>query len=161
MTDVAAASPPTRGSSEHGAVSDAPIAKRAAARLLDFAVGVAVFVALVVVIGAAVGPSPDGTGVVVVAIVAAFLVYVLYEVILVGVWGRTLGKQLLGLQVIGDRDGGRPGLRRALLRNLVPTLVLIGFFPLYPVPYLLAAVAKDHRWPNDRLAGTRVVSRAR
>ena len=93
------------------------------------------------------------------AIGVTFLVYLIYEVALVAVWGRTLGKHLMGLQIVSV-DGRRPGLRRSFLRNLVPTLLLVGFFPLYPLPYALAAVAKDHRGPHDRLAGTRVVSRS-
>lgn len=96
-----------------------------------------------------------------VAVVATFLVYVLHEVVLVALWGRTLGKQVMGLEVVRVDDGGRPGLRRSFLRNLVPTLLLVGFFPLYPLPYVAAAIAKDHRWPHDRLAGTRVVVRSR
>jgi uncharacterized RDD family membrane protein YckC len=128
---------------------------------VDFAVGVVLFVGLVVTVSAAAGPSPDGTGVMLVAIVATFLVYLLYEVVLVAVWGRTLGKQMMGLEVVRADDDGRPGLWRSFLRNLVPTVLLVAFFPLYPVPYVAAAVAKDHRWPHDRLAGTRVVVRSR
>lgn len=91
-----------------------------------------------------------------VSIVVAFLTYLLYEVVLVGVWGHTLGKQVKGLKVVRIDTGDPPGLWRSFLRNLVPTISLV-FFPLYPLPYIAAAIAKDHRWPHDRLAGTRVV----
>lgn len=145
----------------HIAYAPAPVTRRAAARLIDFFFGVALFVGLVVAVSAAAGPSPDGTGVMIVAIVATFLAYLLYEVVPVALLGRTLGKQLIGLEVVRVDDGRRPGFGRAFLRNLVPTLLLVGFFPLYPLPYVVAAFAKDHRWPHDRLAGTRVVVRSR
>lgn len=158
--DVDAGAPPTAVAGGDS-FADAPIGRRAIARLVDFGLGLAVFIGLVITVSAASGPSPDGTGIMLVALVATFLIYLLYEVVTVALWGRTLGKQLMGLEVVRADDGGRPGLRRSFLRNLVPTLLLVGFFPLYPLPYLVAAIVKDHRWPNDRLAGTRVVARSR
>jgi len=127
--------------------------------LVDFAVGAAFFAGLVIALAAASGPSPDRTGVMLVAFSGTFLAYLLYEVMFVAAWGHTLGKQMLGLAVIRV-DGSRPGLRRAFLRALVPTVVLLVFFPIYPLAYLVTAFAASHRWPNDRLAGTRVVLRA-
>jgi uncharacterized RDD family membrane protein YckC len=162
MTDVAAV-PPAERSVDRGSAADAPIGRRAVARLVDFNLGIVLFVALVVAlvvaVGAAAGPSPDGTGGMLVAIVGTFLVYLLYEVVLIGAWGRTVGKQVLGLEVIRAADGRRPGLWRAFLRNLVPTVVLVAFFPLYPLTYAAAAITADHSGLNDRLAGTRVVVR--
>lgn len=139
----------------------APVARRAVARLIDFTLGGVAFVGLTFVVALNAGRPADGTGVMLVAIGVTFLVVFVYEVVLVAVWGRTLGKQLMGLVIVRAVDGGRPGLVRALLRNLLPTVLLIGFFPLYPLPYLVAAVFGDHRWPHDRLAGTRVVARVR
>lgn len=154
MTTVAAVPP----------INDAvhtPVARRAVARVIDFAAGVAMFFGLMLLLALAAGRPDDGTGVLLVSVAVTFVAYLLYEVIFVAVWGRTLGKQVMGLEVVRDRDGGRPGFGRSLLRNLVPTLLLVGFFPLYPLPYVLAAVIGDHRWPHDRLAGTRVVVRSR
>lgn len=158
---VTSGAPPSLRSLDQGSVAGAAIGRRAAARLIDFSVGVALFFATAETISAAGGPSPDGTGVVIGAIGTTFLAYLLYEVVPVALWGRTLGKQLMGLEVVRVDDGRRPGFGRAFLRNLVPTLLLVGFFPLYPLPYVAAAIAKDHRWPHDRLAGTRVVVRSR
>ncbi|MGH2627454.1 MAG: RDD family protein [Anaerolineales bacterium] len=146
---------------ERRSIGSSDSGRRAAARCVDVAVGIVVFVAMVVTMSAAAGPSPDGTGVVLVAIVATFLVYLLYEVVLVAAWGRTAGKQVMGLVVVRTGDGGRPGFGRSFLRNLIPTLLLVGFFPLYPLPFVWAAFAADGRGPHDRLAGTRVVVRSR
>ena len=159
VPELAAGSPPATGSLHHDRLGVAPIGQRALARLVDFAIGLLLFGGLVAWVTTAAGPSPDGTGVVFVAIAATFLVYLVYEVVFVAVWGRTLGKALMGIKVVRDRDGVRPGLWRSFLRNLVPTLLLIGFFPLYPLPYIVATIVPDHRWPHDRLAGTRVVVR--
>ncbi len=158
MTDVAAAMPPPE-SLDRSSRCDSPIARRAVARLIDFSLGLALFFAMAAIISAAGGHTPDGTGVMIGAIGITFLLDLAYEVILIAALGRTLGKQLMGLEVVRADGRGRPGLRRSSLRNLVPTVLLVGFFPLYPLPYLAAAVAKDHRWPHDRLAGTCVIVR--
>lgn len=72
-----------------------------------------------------------------------------------------MGKQVTGLEVVRVYDGGRPGLLPSFVRNLGPMVLLVAFFPLYPLPNMAAAIAKDHRGPHDRLAGTRVVVRSR
>lgn len=154
-------SPPSVGALKDGAIDDAPIARRAAARAVDFAIVLGAFLAIVLALSALAGPSPDGTGVVIIAIAVTFLIQLTYEVLLVGLRGRTLGKQLMGIEVVRADSEEPPGLRRAFLRHLIPTVLLVVFFPAYPVPYIAAALAKDHRWPHDRMAGTRVVVRAR
>ncbi len=133
------------------------VGRRAAARLVDFALGLLFFGASVATVGAAVGEAESGTGLMILAIGATFCAYLLYEVLLVALWGRTLGKQLLGLRVV-RLYGGRPGLWRSLLRILLPTAVLVAFFPLYPLAFVAALIAADRRGPSDRLAGTRVVA---
>lgn len=158
MTGVAAGSPPVQPADGRGVVPG-PVGRRAVARLVDFALGVAIFSVALWLVAAVSGPSPDGTGIVLVSIALTFVAYWLYEVVLVAVWGRTLGKHLMRLEIICERDGGRPGVKRSMLRNLAPTVALI--FLLYPLPYLAAAIAKDHRWPHDLLGGTRVVVRSR
>lgn len=155
-----AAVPPLNNAIDTLAREPASVARRAAARSVDFTIGVAMFFGLMLLLAMATGRPKDGTGVLLISIGATFTAYLLYEVGSVGCWGRTLGKNLMGIEVVRIRDGGRPGIGRSLLRNLVPTLFLVAFFPLYPLPYLLAAVIGDHRWPHDRLAGTCVVVRS-
>jgi len=158
MTDVGAAAPPSQRSFVHDSFANAPVGRRAAARLIDFAIGLVVFVAMIAAVGAAAGPSPDGTGIVIVAVVSTFVLVVIYEVVLVAWWGRTLGKQLMGLEIVRADGAGLPGLRRSMLRSLIPTVLSVVL--LYPLPFLIAAVVKDHRWPHDRLAGTQVTRRS-
>jgi uncharacterized RDD family membrane protein YckC len=140
---VAAAPIPVVGPSEGSAI----LGRRALARILDFGLGVGMLVAFSYGFAALAGPSVDGTGVMILAIVSTFLAYFAYEVLAVAIWGRTLGKLAFDLRVVRRDTGGRPGLFRGLRRNLVPTAALY-FFPLYPVAWML---------PNDSLAGTRVV----
>lgn len=155
--EVAAAAPPTGRPPHPFDGSPAPVGRRAVARMVDFAVGVATFVGLTFSFALAAGRPEDGTGVLLISIVTTFVAYLLYEVILVAVWGRTLGKLLMGLRVVRAADSGRPGFGPSLLRNLVPTVLLVVAFPLYPLPYVAASVISGHRWPHDRLAGTHVV----
>jgi uncharacterized RDD family membrane protein YckC len=158
MTSIGTSDAPLHSSplDRHGRPPVA-VVRRAVARLTDFAVGIATFFGLILVFQMSPGSPVDGTGAFLVASSVTFILYLLYEVGCVAVWGQTLGKWLTGLAVVRHSDGGKPGLVRAFLRNLVPTALLIGFFPLYPLPYVLAAVVGDHRWPHDRLAGTAVV----
>ena len=81
-----------------------------------------------------------------------------YEVILVAVWGQTVGKRLVGIRVVGP-DGRPPGWGRSLRRWLVP-------FALGMVPFigwllgmavvLRAAFVNNRRGFHDLAAGTTV-----
>jgi uncharacterized RDD family membrane protein YckC len=150
--EVVAAGPiPAVGPSEGSAI----LGRRALARTLDFGLGVGMFFAFSYGVAAAGGPSEDGTGVFLIAVVSTFLAYFAYEVLAVAIWGRTLGKLAFGVRVVRADTGGRPGLFRGLKRNLVPTAALY-IFPLYPVAWMLELGGHD-QWPNDWLAGTEVV----
>jgi uncharacterized RDD family membrane protein YckC len=75
--------------------------------------------------------------------------------------GQTIGKRLIGIRV-QRRDGSRPGLRGALLRNLLrvvdasPILGLLAlplvFVPLLGIVFIAATTL--HRRPGDLAAGT-------
>jgi uncharacterized RDD family membrane protein YckC len=146
-----------------GSTPAAPLGRRAVARLIDFSIGVAMFVGAWSAFGAIAANSArdsaldvDGTGPFLVAVVLTFLLYLVYEVVMVAIFGRTLGKLAVGVRVVRVADGRRPGLIRSFLRNLTPTVVLVVFFPIYPLSWMIELLG-DHRWPNDRLARTRVV----
>jgi uncharacterized RDD family membrane protein YckC len=154
-----------RGGAERPpATESAPLSRRAAARLVDVGVAALMLVTVLLAfaaIGAVRGSQPpddrlDVTGIFVVSALVTFVLYLVYEVSLVGLWGRTLGKAALGLRVERLADGNRPGLLGSLLRNLIPAVTLFAFFPAYPVSWLVQSLGW-HGSVNDRLAGTRVV----
>jgi len=85
----------------------------------------------------------------------------LYEVIMVAVWGQTLGKMLLGIKLVSLADGGRLSVPAAVIRML-PVLfaivVLQRFFPIAMVfVYFSAAFMKHSRGILDRMAGSVVI----
>ena len=77
-----------------------------------------------------------------------------YFIVLEGLTGATLGKALCGIRVVAV-GGGRPGLRRSLVRNLLrmvdglPMLNIIGI--------VLIATSVERTRFGDIHAGTRVV----
>ena len=82
------------------------------------------------------------------------LVIAIYFVVLEGVFGRTVGKWFLGLQVV-RKDAGNPGLLRALLRNLLRLVDALPAFSILGV--VLIIVSPEKARVGDLVAGTRVV----
>ena len=85
----------------------------------------------------------------------SFLVVMfLYFVLLEGLGGATVGKRLMRLRVV-DVGGGRAGLVRSLIRNVLrvidglPTMGLVGA--------ILIVMTPDKARVGDLVAGTRVV----
>lgn len=82
------------------------------------------------------------------------VVMALYMIVLEGWLGATLGKRLVGLRVVRV-GGGRPGLWRSLVRNVLravdslPTLNILGVILILRSP--------ERARFGDRVAGTRVV----
>jgi uncharacterized RDD family membrane protein YckC len=80
----------------------------------------------------------------------------LYYILLEGLAGATLGKWALGLRVVRS-DGGKPGLARSALRNL---LRLVDGLPVFnTVGVVLILRSPERARFGDRVAGTRVVRR--
>lgn len=86
---------------------------------------------------------------------------VLYETVAVAMWGRTLGKLALGLQIVRYVDGERPDWSRSLQRTLLPNLagaIPVAFAPaLEAVVYLSALGNTLGRGWHDRASGTLVL----
>lgn len=83
----------------------------------------------------------------------------LYSVVLQGLTGATLGKAAAGIRTV-RRDGGRPGIGRALVRQFVG---IVDYFPfILPglVGFILVLTTRDNRRLGDMAAGTLVVRRA-
>lgn len=82
--------------------------------------------------------------------------YFAHVVVFEGFWGRTLGKALMGIEVIREEDGGVPGPWRAALRAtmfLFVDMLLVGIFVVLASP-------KRQR-PGDMAANTLVVRKER
>jgi uncharacterized RDD family membrane protein YckC len=97
-------------------------------------------------------------------------------------WGRTPGKWLTGLHVVGRPEGSAPSVRQALARNAVkvalpwgighaavylladgpatpgtPAIVLTGLSYVLPVVALVGVFVRGRRTPHDLIARTDVV----
>jgi uncharacterized RDD family membrane protein YckC len=91
--------------------------------------------------------------------------FYLIQVVEEALFSTTLGKLILGLRVVGY-DGGRCGLGRALVRNIVKAPAISLSFLFAPAAFLLflAPVLGDRerrRSAGDRMAHTLVVRRMR
>lgn len=82
------------------------------------------------------------------------LVVLVYFVSLEGVFGRTVGKWFLGLRVV-RKDGGNPGLVRALLRNILRLIDALPVLSILGVVLIIRTPEKAR--VGDLVAGTRVV----
>ena len=78
-------------------------------------------------------------------------IFLLYDVLLNGRFGATVGKMAIGAKIT-MLDGSPIGYNRALLRWLAARLSDIFFFG-----YILIALRRDKRALHDLLAGTKVV----
>jgi uncharacterized RDD family membrane protein YckC len=87
-----------------------------------------------------------------------FLIYVLivlaYYALLEGSGGQTVGKMLLGIQVIREDTGGVPGMGKAVIRTLLR--VVDGLFG-YLVGFIIVLVSGKNQRLGDMAAGTLVV----
>lgn len=98
------------------------------------------------------------------AVLAASLVLVVgvfigYYALLEGRRGQTLGKKLMGIEVIREDTGGVPGARAAALRALLLMLADGQFFCVVGFVSILAT--ENHQRLGDMVAKTLVVRRAR
>jgi uncharacterized RDD family membrane protein YckC len=87
--------------------------------------------------------------------VAFLIVMFAYFVVLEGLAGRTVGKWVMGLRVIAADGGGRPGLMKGLVRNLLRLVDGLPAFNIVGVALILRS--KERARFGDRYAGTRVV----
>lgn len=129
----------------------APVGVRVGARVVDVVTVAWLTAVLVVEVeGRLVAGGEGSLAAGAVALVAAGVVV---EVVPVAVWGRSLGKALLGLAVTRADGGGPPGA----VRSVVRWVVLFGALALPWAGWavaLLVGVTRVH----DRLAGTVVVA---
>ncbi|MFB7457225.1 RDD family protein [Streptomyces sp. NPDC056188] len=87
------------------------------------------------------------------------IITLLYEWLMVGLLGRTLGKMAVGLHVVNAETGGKPGLGKAFIRWVIPTVGSvacgIGQLLVYLSPFWDKS-GRQQGW-HDKAAGTMVV----
>jgi uncharacterized RDD family membrane protein YckC len=131
--------------------------RRFAAVLIDgialFIVAIALQFAIVLSSGQPFGTAPLSPGLLLIQQTVGLLVAVLYETILIGKFGATLGKMALKVHVV-TADGGRVSYARALGRYFAK---LLSAFTLL-IGYIIAAFDPEHRALHDRICNTRVVT---
>ncbi|MDT0461805.1 RDD family protein [Streptomyces gibsoniae] len=87
------------------------------------------------------------------------IIGLLYEWLMVGLVGRTLGKMAVGLHVVNAETGGKPGLGKSFIRWIIPTvgsvLCGIGQLLVYLSPFWDKS-GRQQGW-HDKAAGTMVI----
>ncbi|MCO5736942.1 MULTISPECIES: RDD family protein [Stenotrophomonas maltophilia group] len=121
---------------------------RAMAWLVDLGVRIAVLVVMSIPL-ALLDSFGSGLG-----LVLMFLVYWAYPIVCEALWGRTLGKRVLGLRVLA-RDGAPVGWMAAITRNLLRTVDMLPFG--YALGLISSLFDPHGRRLGDLVAGTVVV----
>jgi len=81
-------------------------------------------------------------------------IIVVYFILLEGIFGATIGKKIMRLQVVRT-DGHHPGVGRSAVRNL---LRAIDALPAFSILGIVLIVTSDEKTRlGDRVAGTRVI----
>lgn len=150
---------PTLQVADEGPGALATIGQRAGARLFDFLLVVFLPGSLLLwAFGERSGDQisyPLWVGVAPLAFAAA------YEIVLVATRGATLGKALMGIEVVRYLDGGRPTWGMSAIRFLVPAAVqsipVLVIQVLSLLVYLRAAWDPMRRGFHDRASGTLVL----
>jgi uncharacterized RDD family membrane protein YckC len=148
-TQVVEPEPPDSTGSENS------FGRRIAASLIDFAVLLALFVVLAVTIGeASVGRGQASFHLGWQAGLLYLALVLLYYFVLEAATGRTVGKFLVGLRVVG-RDGGRPPITAIAIRTVLRPVDWLPLFYLAGFVSMLATGARRQRL-GDLAAGTTV-----
>lgn len=139
-------------------MSPAPILKRIAAFFIDQALLLGVVLGVGLAVG--VGRNDDNDAAVLAVNLLGVAAAIAYHTIAIAKYGRTLGKQLMGLRVVALPEGAPVVLSYAALQALVPSAA-----GLLPVVGAIAGIAV-YAWAlsnpsrlglHDKLAGTMVV----
>jgi uncharacterized RDD family membrane protein YckC len=93
-------------------------------------------------------------------LIPAFLGIVIYNYYLLSKQGQTIGKLVVGIQIVDNDDGSNPGFVRAVaLRGFVPSLIYSVPFAggLFAIANILVIFGSERRCLHDYIAGTKVV----
>lgn len=138
----------------------ASLSQRAVGFVADVALSGTVLLTPGMLLADAVTAEDLGPGLTRLVALVAFVFLALYEIVPTALWGRTPGKAIVNIRVVGIGDERPPGWKRAVLRWVLPALA----FQVAVVGWVIAlalraALVLDplHRGVHDRLAGTIVV----
>lgn len=139
----------------------AGMGSRLAARILDAIIaGVVSLVVLFLVFGGLLAANSGEVGFLS-AVLVIMLIWLLYEPVLIAVWGQTLGKKMVGVKVIRADNGEVPGYGKSISRWLVPSVVnlipVIGSI-ISLVVYLSPVFSDTRQGWHDKAAATVVVT---
>jgi uncharacterized RDD family membrane protein YckC len=136
----------------------ARLGSRLVAAVIDLAVQLAAFVALLIAL-TPLGEELDEAAAAALNLVLFLTIYLGYPVTFESLWrGRTLGKAAMGLQVVRD-DGGPIRFRHALVRGLVGVTVERPGFTLGLGAVITSLASERSKRLGDLAAGTIVVQR--
>ncbi|WP_053947527.1 RDD family protein [Halolamina sediminis] len=127
------------------------VGARIAAQLLDYAV---MFLLLIVVVFVGAGATGSRGGAESTAFFGLLVVGLGYGTVLEGAYGKTVGKMVTGIRVVG-RHGRDIGYGQALVRNIP---ALFGGWLTWLVGMAVIAMDGQNQRLFDRAAGTYVVS---
>ena len=131
------------------------VGRRIVAALLDILVLAILFVVMGVLFGDS--KADDGEASVNLEGGAAFLYFAIvlgYYIVAEAVWGKTLGKRLMGLRV-AKLDGSAPGTGGSLVRNLLRIVDSLPF--LYLIGLIVMLVTEKKQRIGDLAASTVVI----
>jgi uncharacterized RDD family membrane protein YckC len=137
----------------------APIIRRIGGFALDQMIVAVPVVVVIVAVGFK--PSDNVTSQSLLAFnIAMTAVALVYQVLMIALLGRTVGKLALGTRVVRTVDGSRPGWSEAAMRALLPlslgAIPNVGLF-LVVLVYSLALWTPLRQGLHDKAAGTLVV----
>lgn len=148
-----------------GAPPTASVMRRLLARLVDLAVGFVVGapLAALLVVADAEDPAKALSGAALAALFAAPLTSVVVIALRWDDRAQSLGKSLLGVQVVDAQTGAPAGFVRGVLAREILLLVLLVVLGLCAAPLLIVLLSAlsftKHRAPHDWIAETQVVRR--
>lgn len=86
-------------------------------------------------------------------------IFTVYSAAMTALKGQTLGKMLLGIQVV-DAEGNIPPWQKAILRELLRGVTVLSLFPL-GLLYVWVGFDVRKRGPHDHLGGSYVIRKRR
>lgn len=87
-----------------------------------------------------------------------FLVVFLINLVLIGMFGQSIGKKMVGIRIANIEDGSKAGFFKiVLLRNFVAQGLLY-LLPLYGLVDICFIFGDEQRCLHDKIAGTQVLA---